>query len=124
MLQIKVPTIHFLRTSINNWRRKFNNQKENLLSPTFNKRGRPNLVRDDFLQKIKEVVTGVRLLGAVISRKMVISIGDGFLKANDLNTLSESVGYITLTNDCARAILESMDWVKRKGTIRKIEPSP
>ena len=95
-----------------------------MLSPIFNKRVRPNLVRDDFLQKIKEVVTGVRLLGAVISRKMVISIGDGFLKANDLNTLSESGGYITLTNDCARAILESMDWVKRKGTIRKIEPSP
>lgn len=94
-----------------------------MLPPIFNKRGRPNLARDDFLQNIKEVVTGVRLSGAVISRKMVISIGDGFLKANDLNTLSESGGYITLTNDCARAILESMDWVKRKGTIRKIEPS-
>ena len=115
----------FLRTSINNWKRKFNNQKEDWLPPIFNKRGRHNLVRDDLLQKIKEVVIGARLSGAVISRKMVISIGKGVLKANDPNNLREFRGHTTLTDDdWARSILQSMDWVKRKGTTGKIELSP
>ena len=70
------------------------------------------------------MVIGVRLSGAEISRKMVISIGNGVLKAIDPNTLSEFGGHITLTDDWAKGILQSMDWVKRKGTTVKIEPSP
>ena len=62
-------------------------------------------------------------LNAVISRRMVISIGNGVLKANDPNTLSEFGGTITLTEDWARGILRSMDWVKRKATTGKVEPS-
>ena len=81
------------------------------------------IVRDELVQKIKEVIVGVRLSGAVISRRMVISIGNGVLKANDPNTLSEFGGTITLTEDWARGILRSMDWVKRKATTGKVEPS-
>ena len=85
----KYPHYTFLRTTINNWKRKFN-KKEGVPSesPTFRKAGRPNIVRDGLVQKIKEVIVGVRLSGAVISRRMVISIGNGVLKANDPNTLS------------------------------------
>ena len=39
--------------------------------------------------KIKEVIIGIRLTGASISRKMVISIGTGVLKAKNPNSLSE-----------------------------------
>ena len=85
-------------------------------SPTFRKAGRPNVVRDELMQKIKEVIVGVWLSGAVISRRMVNSIGNGVLKANDPNTLSGFGGTITLTEDWARVILRSMDWVKRKAT--------
>ena len=92
-------------------------------SPIFRKAGRPNIVRDELVQKIKEVIVGVRLSGAVISRRMVISIGNGVLKANDPNTLSEFGGTITLTKDWARGILRSMDWVKRKATTGKVDPS-
>ena len=92
-------------------------------SPTFRKAGRPNIVRDELVQKIKEVIVGVRLSGAVISRRMVISIRNGVLKANDPNTLSEFGGTITLTEDWARGILRSMDWVKRKATTGKVEAS-
>ena len=91
-------------------------------SQKFNKTGRPNLVRDDLLQKLKEVIVGVRFSGAVISRKMIISIGNGVLKANDPN-MSEFGGTITLTEDWARNMLQSMNWVKRKGTTGKVEPS-
>ena len=54
---------------------------------------------------------------------MVISIGNGVLKANDPNALSEFGGTITLTEDWARGILRSMDWIKRKATTGKVEPS-
>ena len=91
-------------------------------SPTFRKAGRPNIVRE-LVQKIKEVIVGVRLTGAVISRRMVICTGNGVLKANDPNTLSEFGGTITLTEDWSRGILRSMDWVKRKATTGKVEPS-
>ena len=47
----KYPQCSFLHTSINSWKRKFNNQKEDFLPPIINKRGKPNLVRDDLLQR-------------------------------------------------------------------------
>ena len=119
----KYPHYTFLRTTINNWKRKFAKKGVPSESPTFRKAGRPNIVRDELVQKIKEVIVGVRLSGAVISRRMVISIGNGVLKANDPNTLSESGDTITLTEDWARGILRSMDWVKRKATTGKVEPS-
>ena len=83
----KYPHYTFLRTTINNWKRKFNKKGVPSESPTFRKAGRPNIVRDELVQKIKEVIIGVRLSGAVISRRMVISIGNGVLKANDPNTI-------------------------------------
>ena len=86
--------------------------------------GNDNLAKDDKLQIIKEVVIEVRLLGAEISRKMVISIGKEVLKASDSNTLSEFGGHVTLRDNWGRAILQSMDWVIRKWTTGKIEPSP
>ena len=54
---------------------------------------------------------------------MVISIGNGVLKANYPNTLSEFGGTFTLTEDWAQGILRSMDWVKRKATTGEVEPS-
>lgn len=70
------------------------------------------------------MIIGARLSGAEISSKMVISIGNGFLKSNEPNIMSEIGGDITLTNYCARGVLQSMDWIKRKGTPGNIEPSP
>ena len=74
------------------------------------------------LVKIKEAVIGIRLTGAVISWKMVISISNGVLKTNDPNSISEFDGGITLTDNWARGVFRSMDWVKRKGTAGKVEP--
>ena len=38
--------------------------------------------------------------------------------------MSEFGGHITLTNNWARAILQSMYWVKRNRTVRKIVEFP
>ena len=120
----KYPQYIFLQTCMKNWKYIFNNQKKDLLPPIVNKHERPNLVINDLLQKIKEAIIEARLSGAVISRKMVVSVSNGVLKANDLNTLSEFGGNITLTDDRGRGNLQSMDWVKHKGTNGGIEPCP
>ena len=62
------------------------------------------------------------LAGAVISQKIVISIRTGFLKGNNPNSLSEFGGSVILTLR-KRGVLQSMDWVKRKETSGKKEPS-
>ena len=69
------------------------------------------------------MIIGTRQAVAVISRKMVISIGNGVLNDNNPNSLSKFGGHIKLTDDWARDVLKSMDWVKRKGTAGKVEPS-
>ena len=55
---------------------------------------------------------------------MLINIDNGVFEANDLKILSKFGGYITLTEDWAGGIVQSIDWVKRKGTNGKIEPFP
>ena len=57
----------------------------------------------------KEAIIGIRLTRAVISRMLVISIGNGVLKTNDPNNLSEFGGEIMLTDNWARRDLKSMD---------------
>ena len=112
-------------TTVNNWKRKFSNPKEEVVEPPekFNKKGRPSLVGEELLVKLKEAIIEGIITGAAISRKMVISIGNGMLKANDPNSLSEFGGRIMLTINWARGVLKSMDWVKRKGTTGKVAPS-
>ena len=65
------------------------------------RKGRPNLLDDEFLVKMKDVVTGVCMAGGVISRKMVIAIGTGVIKANFLSKLKDVGGHIALTEGWA-----------------------
>ena len=51
----------------------------------------------------------------------VLSFIIGVVKANEPNLLKELGGQ--LTDDWARHLLKSMEWVKRKGTTGKVEPS-
>ena len=43
---------------------------------------RPNLLNDELLSKVNDIITGTRLAGCAFSRKMVVSIGTGVIKAN------------------------------------------
>ena len=69
------------------------------------------------------MVTGVRMAGGVIYRKMVIAIGTGVIKAISLSKLKDFGGHIALTEGWAKGVLKSMEWSKRKCTTGKIEPS-
>ena len=73
--------------------------------------------------KVKDVITGVRLAGGGISRKMLMAIGTGVVKANCPSKLKEFSGHIVLTEGWARNVLKSMAWSKRKETTGKIESS-
>ena len=63
------------------------------------------------------------MAGGVISRKMVIAIGTGVIKASCSSKLKDFGDHIALTECWARVELKSMEWSRRKGTTGKIEPS-
>ena len=71
----KYPQYEFKRVTINNWKKKIPKDQESGEGNFINKTGRPNKVNDEIMLKIKEIIVGIRLAGAAISRKMVIAIG-------------------------------------------------
>ena len=78
---------------------------------------RPNLLTEDTLKKVKDIIIGTRAAGGVISRRMVIAIGIGVVKANDPNILKEYGGQVELTEGWARGVLSTLNWTKRKGRL-------
>ena len=80
------PKFTFKRTTINTWKTKYQkNGNETVLKSI----GRPNLLSDILLKKTKDIIIGTRLAGTVISRRMVMAIGTGVVKANDPSLLKE-----------------------------------
>ena len=87
------------------------------------KEGRPNVVVDEILQKIRYAIIGLRLAGTVISQKMIIAIEAGVIKTNELNILKEFGGSLELTENWAGNALRVLDWVERIETTEKVELS-
>ena len=83
------------------------------------RKGRPNLLDDEFLLKVKDVVTGVRMAGGVISRKMVIATDTGVIMTSCPSKLKEFGGHIALTEGWARGVLKSMEWSNRKDRAKQ-----
>lgn len=102
----------FHRTTVNSWKNKF---KGGVKNGTFNKAGRPNLLDNDLMKKVKDIAIGTRSAGGVINRKQILNIAKGVIKANNPNSLKEFGGTLELTDRWARSVLDSMQWVKRKG---------
>ena len=102
----KYPKYTLIRTPVNNWKKKSEKDKKNDNANLHRRKGRPNLLHDEFLVKVKDVVTGVLMAGSVISRKMVIAIGTGVVKANCPSKLKDFRGHIALTEGWARGLLK------------------
>ena len=96
---LKYPQYEFKRVTINNWKKKILKDQESGEGNFINKVGRPNKVNDEIMLKIKEIIVGIRLAGAAISRKMVIAIGTGVIRANNPSLLLEFGGSVTLTEN-------------------------
>ena len=63
----KYPQYTFIRTSVNNWKKKIENNKKQNISTTIAKKGGPNLLDDETLAKVRDGITGIRMTGGVIS---------------------------------------------------------
>ena len=49
-----------------------------------------NLVLDDFMKKIKTIMTGTRSAGTAISRCVVMAISNGVVRSNRLTLLKKN----------------------------------
>ena len=85
----KYPQYTFVRISVNNWKKKIEKDKKQNIVTVIAKKGRPNLLDDETLAKVRDGITGIRLAGGVISPKMVIAIGNGVIKANSPSSLKK-----------------------------------
>ena len=72
------PKYTFVRNTINNWKLKMKNENDG--KTIFTKKGRPNLVSDDFMKKIKTIMIGTRAVGTAMSRRIVMAIGNGVVR--------------------------------------------
>ena len=108
----------FNRTIVNSWKAKSKNKS------VFNKAGRPNILGENLIKKVKDIAIGTRAAGGIINRKQILNIAKGVTRANDPNALEEYGGTLNLTDRWARHVLTKMEWAKCKGATGKVEPSP
>ena len=64
-------------------------EKEKNGKTIFKKKGRPNLVPDDFMKKVKTIMIRIRAARTVISCRIVMAIGDGIVRSNSPTLLKE-----------------------------------
>ena len=75
------------------------------------------------MKETKDVIVGTTLAGTVISPRMVIAVDNRTVKANNPTLMKQCDGSLKLNVNWARKVLNSMGWVNKKWTIRKLEPS-
>ena len=81
-------------------------------------------VRLGYAKKVKVIALGTRMAGGVISRRQLISIATGLVRANNPNLLKEYGGDLVLTDKWARGVLEKFTWCRCKVTTGKVDLSP
>ena len=86
--------------------------------------GRSSKMGDELTTEVKSIPYNLRVSGGAVTRKIVIGIGNGVLKARCPEMLEENDGYITLTTEWARGVLKFLDWVKGRYTTAKREMNP
>ena len=87
-------------------------------------RGKPALISEELSTEIKQILSNLRVAGCSVSRKVVISVGNGVLASRCPEKMSRNGGKVNLTVKWARGILKSMNWVKRRGTTAKRTMNP
>ena len=73
---VKYPKFTFIRTLLNNWKNKCKAGGENFV---FKKVGRPNLLDDNLIKKVKDIATGTRQADGVINRREIVNIAKSVL---------------------------------------------
>ena len=115
----------FNRKTIESWMKKYKptSAVKELHTPFSAHAGRPNMVPDNILLKIKDIVNSCRLAGCVINRSCVI-VWKRFYTNHDASLLKECGGPIELTNRWTRRLMEKMNWSQCKATASKLPVAP
>ena len=100
----KYAKYNFNKTTVNSWK-----AKSKVANPTFKKAGRPNLLDETLLKKVKDIAIGTRPAGGVINRKQILNIAKGVVTANNPNALKELGGSLDLTVRWARDVLKETE---------------
>ena len=74
--------------------------------------------------KVMEMVSGMRIAGAVVNYNILIAIAKGIVIANDRTLLAEHGGPIQLGWRWCQSIFERMKWSNRKKTTAKPTIAP
>ena len=64
----------------------------------FKKVGRPNLLDENLIKKVKDIAIGTPQAGGVINRRQILNIAKGVVKSNNPDILVEFGGTVELTN--------------------------
>ena len=102
-LSSKYARYNFNRTTVNSLKAKCK-----VVNPTFKKAGRPNLLDETLLRKVKDIAIGTRAAGGVINRNQILNIAKGVVRANNPSALKEFGGSLDLTDRWARDVLKQL----------------
>ena len=81
----------------------------------------PSKMSDELTTQVKCILHNPGVSGGAVTRKTVIAIVNGVLKARCPEILEENERNITLTTKWTRGVLKSLDKVKRRDTTDKRE---
>ena len=104
----KYPDYTFKRETVRDWKVKYQKAFESNEVGIFFAlpgQGRPSKMSDELTTEVKSILHNLRVSGGAVTRKTVIAIGNGVLKARCPEMLEENGGNITLTNKSARVVL-------------------
>ena len=129
----KYPEYKFKRETVRDWKFKYEKYCKGNLAVSANssqslftmpQRGKPALISEERSTEIKQILSNLRVAGCSISRKVVMSVGNGVLASRCPEKMSINGRKINLTVKWARGILKSMNWVKRRGATAKRTINP
>ena len=92
-------------------------KKDNEGKTIFKKTGRPNLLSDGLMKKVKSIVISTKAAGTAISRRLVMAIRKKVVRSNSPTLLKENVVLLELMEYWAKDISKSMNWAKSSITI-------
>ena len=87
------------------------------------RRGRPNILHKELLQKVKEIIVGSRIAGAALRTEDIIAIGHAVLTMDSPHLLVQNGGTLELSISWAKLLPKNLGYTLRKGATDKRLPS-
>ena len=69
-------------------------------------------------KEVQSFIKATRDLGGMVNTQIVMATARGVIMSHDANLLAENGGYMNITKDWAKRLLQRMNMVKRKGTTK------